>query len=216
MSDGKSISVAEFYNTRFDEFGVSIKSTGWGSIESQRLRFQVLFRGINPKGKTILDVGCGLGGLLPFLQEATNGDFTYIGIDVADKLVYAAAELHGGRNRKFLVGDVFSAASAYPLSPDISVLSGALTYNAPGIERYALDTMEKMYEISKEAACLNFLSSYVDYELEKNKHYSPESVFEEAKKISKRVNLYHDYPLYEFTVQLFKPLRVYAKEKEPQ
>lgn len=205
MIDSTSISVAEFYNTRFEEFGLSIKSTGWGSIESQRLRFQVLFRGISPKGKTILDVGCGLGDLLPFLQEATNGDFTYIGIDVADKLVNAAEELYGGRNRKFLVGDVFSADSASKLSADISVLSGALTFNAPEIEKYALDTMGKMYAISKEVACLNFLSSYVDYELEKNKHYSPELVFAEAKRISKRVNLYHDYPLYEFTVQLFKP-----------
>ncbi len=64
--------------------------------------------------------------------------------------------------------------------------------------------MKKMFEIAQDAACLNFLSKYADYELEKNQHYQPEEVFTWAREFSKKVNLINDYPLHEFTIQMFK------------
>ena len=48
------------------------------------------------------------------------------------------------------------------------------------------------------------MSSYCDYKLNKNKHYNPEKIFKYAKSISKKVNLIHDYDLYEFTIQIYK------------
>jgi len=193
--------IAELYNSRFIEFGRNIKTVGWGSEKDQYLRFEVLFRDINPKGKKILDIGCGLGDLIPFLNEKTGGDYTYIGIDIAQKLIEDARETYGADNKSFYVGDIFSINEP---GIDIAVLSGALSFKSENIETYAKNTILKMYSISKEAASLNFLSKYVDFELEKNHHYDPEKVFSWAKSITRRVNLIHDYPLYEFTVQLFK------------
>lgn len=190
------------YNARFDEYGRDIKTVGWGSEASQHLRFEVLFRGLEPRGKTILDVGCGLGDLIPFLDARTGGDYEYIGIDVADKLIASAREAYPGAARQFFTGDIFSVALP---AVDIAVLSGALSLKSEGMADYAQATMTRMYELAREAACLNFLSKYVDYELEKNQHYQPEEIFSRAWQISRRVNLYHDYPLYEFTVQLLKP-----------
>jgi ubiquinone/menaquinone biosynthesis C-methylase UbiE len=161
----------------------------------------MLFRGLNPKGKTILDVGCGLADLIPFLENYTGGDFEYIGIDIASKLVDDAKNMYTKSGRTFLAGDIFTVT--FP-PVDIAVLSGALSFKIEGIEPYAYATMKKMFELSKEAACLNFLSKYVDFELEKNQHYQPELVFSKAKELSKWVNLFHDYPLYEFTIQIFK------------
>ena len=192
---------AELYNKRFELHGRDIKTVGWGSEQSQRQRFEVLFRGLNPKGKTILDVGCGLGDLIPFLESQTDGNFNYIGIDIAEKLVDDARLTYGHAGRVFHAGDIFST-TVPPI--DIAVLSGALSLKVPGIEEYANATMKRMFELSREAACLNFLTKYVDFELEKNQHYQPELIFSNAKKISRRVNLLHDYPLYEFTVQIIK------------
>ena len=61
-----------------------------------------------------------------------------------------------------------------------------------------------MFDISNELVSANFLSKYVDYELEKNQHYFPEDIFKESKKYCKNINLISDYPLYEFTIQLKK------------
>ncbi len=193
---------AGLYNARFDQYGRDIKTVGWGSESSQCLRFETLFRGLDPKGKTILDVGCGLGGLIPYLERLTGDDFQYIGIDIAEKLVGDASATYGHVGRAFYVGDIFSVVVP-PV--DIAVLSGALSLRVDSIEKYAYATMERMYSLSRKAACLNFLTKYVDYELQKNQHYEPELVFAKAKQIAGRVTLFHDYPLYEFTVQLLKP-----------
>jgi ubiquinone/menaquinone biosynthesis C-methylase UbiE len=192
---------AALYNNRYDLFGNSIKTVGWGTSEDQILRFEMLFRGINPKGRTILDVGCGLGDLIDYLDKVTDGDFNYIGVDIAEKLISSAKEKYSRPNVKFYVGDV--SLDLLNLV-DISVLSGALSFKTTGIEEYAYDTMKRMFELSKEAGCLNFLSKYVDFETEKNQHYSPETIFSKAKEFSKKVVIYHDYPLYEFTIQLLK------------
>jgi SAM-dependent methyltransferase len=192
---------AELYNERYARLGRDIKTVGWGSEESQALRFDVLFRGLDPKGKTVLDVGCGLGDLIPYLEQRTGGDFAYIGIDVADKLVEAASNNYQGENYRFMCGEVFS-----PELPtvDISVLSGALSFNVDGMEAYAHDVMNHMFALSRECASLNFLTKYVDFEVDKNQHYQPETVFSWAKMLSDKVNLIHDYPLYEFTVHILR------------
>lgn len=201
---GRSVNptdAATLYNSRFEQFGRDIRTVGWGSEADQHLRFDVLLRGVDPVGKTVLDVGCGLGGLVPYLQKRTGGDFNYMGIDVAERLVADARTAHGGRRREFLTGDLFSLELP---QADLVLMSGALSLKSAGIEDYARRSLARMYELAREAACLNFLSKYVDYELDKNQHYQPETVFGWAKKVAGKVNLIHDYPLYEFTVQLVR------------
>lgn len=201
MNEGHIAKAAELYNTRYGQYGRDIRTVGWGSEADQRLRFEVLLRGFDPTGKIVLDVGCGLGALVPFLHERTRGNFRYLGIDVAQRLIVDARTAYGGEGREFRVGDVF-----LPDLPqaDLVVLSGALSLKSEGIEDYARRCLARMHELSREAASLNFLSKYADFELDKNQHYQPETVFGWAKQVAKKVNLIHDYPLYEFTVQLVR------------
>lgn len=201
LSDLDTSRAADLYNARFDEHGRSVRTVGWSNERDQRLRFEMLLRGLEPRGKTILDVGCGLGDLVTYLEEHIGGDFRYIGIDIAGKLIDSARVTFGKVGREFHTGDLFSVKLP---RVDIAVLSGALSLKVVGIEQYAQDTMRKMFDLSREVASLNFLSSYVDFEAQKNQHYSPEKVFGWAKQLSKKVNLLHDYPLYEFTVQVLR------------
>jgi SAM-dependent methyltransferase len=195
-----ALAAAHVYNTRFGLYGRDIRTLGWGSRADQVLRFDILFRGIDPIGKTILDVGCGLGDLVPYLRERTGGDFAYFGVDIAEQLIIDARSVYGSPSCTFMHGDAFR--DDLP-QVDIAVLSGALSMRAEGITEYAELTLARMYSLAKEAACLNFLSKYVDFELEKNQHYQPETVFAWACRITRRVNIFHDYPLYEFTLQMF-------------
>ena len=57
------------YEDRFEKYGNDVKTVGWGSIEDQNLRFDMLFRGININNKSILDLGCGLGDLVNYLNN---------------------------------------------------------------------------------------------------------------------------------------------------
>ncbi len=61
--------ISQLYNDRFKQHGDSIVTVGWRSKEDQILRFEMLFRGHDLIGKTILDVGCGLGDLIFYLDD---------------------------------------------------------------------------------------------------------------------------------------------------
>ena len=191
---------SKLYNQRFLDYGNDIKTVGWGSKKDQFLRFDVLFTGTNPVGKSILDVGCGLGDLINYLDKKTNGNYNYTGIDIAEKLIFEAKKNHSSKNRNFYNSDIFSIQSNY----DIVIMSGAFSHKSDGIEDYTSNALKKMFDISNELVSANFLTKYVDYELEKNQHYFPEDIYKQSKKYCNKINLISDYPLYEFTIQLKK------------
>lgn len=194
--------VKKFYNERHNEFGDDIKSVGWGSKESQELRFDILFRNIDVSGRTILDIGCGFGDLYHYLILRGFKEFHYIGLDISENLIESASKKYNSSNTEFFCGtiDEFKCERAI----DYSVLSGALSFKVDDNISLAQSTLSRMFEMSKIACAANFLTDYADYSLEKNFHYSPEEMFSFAKKQTRFVSLHHDYPLWEFTIQMFK------------
>jgi len=194
--------IKSLYENRFREFGRSVKTVGWGAVEDQILRFDVLCRGLDISGCSVLDVGCGLGDLVPFLDQKTSGNYDYTGIDISEALVESAAGAFAGERRSFLTSDIFQIPSDKKF--DFTFLSGALNFRIKDNKSHANDVIKKMFDLSTKAVSFNMLSSYADYVAEKNFHHSPEEIFSYSKKLSPRVNLFHDYPLYEFSVQIFQ------------
>lgn len=193
-------SIRNLYNERFADHGADHRTVGWGSAADQNLRFAVLCRQLSLEGKAILDVGCGLGDLVPFIRAVAGEDFTYHGIDISESLLENAQRLHGSERIRF------SAIEPLQLTDepyDIAFVSGALSFRIKDNIGYAREVIARLFSVTREAVALNFLTTYVDFEAEKNFHYSPEDMLRYCKSLTKYVNLYHDYPLWEFTVQLF-------------
>lgn len=188
-----------FYEGRLEEYGHDIKTVGWGSVEDQYLRFDMLLRGVDCNNKSILDLGCGLGDFVGYLKQKNIKNFTYTGIDLSKKIIEKAKEKYQDNNSLF-----FARNALHDKLPkaDIVIISGMLTFNIKGTKENIGKIMQKIFDSTNEILTINFMSTYVDFELEKNLHFSPEDIFTHAKKITKRVNIYHDYPLYEFTIQL--------------
>jgi SAM-dependent methyltransferase len=201
LSDKDLNMVSDFYDERFQEKGDSIESVGWRDKETQELRFKVLLRNLNPKSKTILDFGCGLSDFIPYLENIIGNDFKYIGIDISSELIEQSKLKYPSERFTFLHGDIFNLDIP---EYDIGISSGALSYKISNNEEYANEVIKHLFLKAKESCSLNFLTSYVDFKLEKNHHYCPINLFKYSKTISKYVNLIHDYPLYEFTLQLHK------------
>ncbi|EQC43241.1 bifunctional 2-polyprenyl-6-hydroxyphenol methylase/3-demethylubiquinol 3-O-methyltransferase UbiG [Bacteriovorax sp. Seq25_V] len=195
--------ISDFYNQRCLELGDDIKSVGWRDKESQFLRFEMLFRDIDPSGKTILDFGCGLGDLIYYLEDKVGSNFNYIGIDISESLLKLAEQKHSKPNYKFIHGQILDLDLSN-LNIDISVASGVFTYKIANNFQYAIDVCKRLFENSNDIVSLNFLTDRVDYTLNKNYHFNPEAVLTELLKISKHVSLYSDYRLYEFTTILRK------------
>jgi len=191
--------ILSLYEDRLNKYGHSVKTVGWGGKEDQNLRFDILFRGINIDNKSILDLGCGLGDMAGYLIDRNIENFQYMGVDLSEKLIEQAKCKYASNNIEFIAQD---ATSGELPSADIVVASGMLTFNIEYNKKNIENIMHKLFNSSNEVLAINFMSGYADFELEKNLHFCPEKIFSYAKKITSWVNLYHDYPLYEFTVQL--------------
>lgn len=193
--------ISNYYDSKFVKYGSDLKTIGWSNKDDQQLRFSYLLKNINLKNKSILDVGCGFGDLSKFISKKTRSNFRYLGIDISRNIINYAKNNNKKKNIIFKHSDLDSLRER---RFDICVASGSLSYNHSHNKKFTEDYIKKMFQISKYAVCVNFLSDYSDFTVSKNAHYSPEKIFKFAKNLSSKVNLYHDYPLYEFTIQIYK------------
>jgi ubiquinone/menaquinone biosynthesis C-methylase UbiE len=197
--------ITRFYNERFKQCGNSITANGWKDQASQFLRFEYLIKDFDIQGKTILDVGCGLGDLYQFLTNKFGDNFQYIGIDISSALLTQAKLNYPADNAQFIECDIFTFQEYCSTDIDYAVESGMLSFKVANNEQYAQQVMAKMFQLAKLGCSLNFLSTNVDFQLDKNHHYDPEQVTAWAIKLTSNLTLYDDYPLWEFTVSLLKP-----------
>ena len=200
-----------FYETRFGELGESIETIGWGSRESQQLRFEQLFRGIDPRGKRILDFGCGFADLIPYLDQSFEGQFDYVGIDLCEEILDVAAQRYSDRGFSFVAGDLLTQPDSVmgEFSCDIAVASGAFSCKTADNMGYTTATIRRLSELATEVVAVNFLSTHVDFQLEKNHHFCPAEMVQFALSCSRHVAIYHDYPLWEFTLQVYCERPIY-------
>jgi SAM-dependent methyltransferase len=190
--------LVSLYESRYEEYGYDVRTIGWGNAESQQLRFKVLADIANLTGKSICDLGCGFGDLYPYLKKR-YGQVDYLGIDLSGKLIEEAKRRYP---------DISLEARDILTDPpenkfDYVLASGTLSFKVKNHETYVKKMIKTMFDMSCEGTAVNFLSSYVDYKLPKNFHFSPEKAFQMARELTTFVTIRHDYPLYEFTLYLY-------------
>jgi SAM-dependent methyltransferase len=186
-----------FYDARFKKLGPVVQSVGWSNKLDQYRRFELLLNDNDLNGKSILDIGCGLGDLVEFLNETGVSNYTYTGIDISHEFVNFAELRHGKQNVSFLAGDVMSLGD---INADIVLASGTFSFRQYGMKKYVGKSLEKMYSISNYFCSANFLSDKAEVKLRKNQYYSPEWVLNEALGLSDNVELIYGSPKNEFTI----------------
>ena len=200
MKETEKNRIIKRYNDRFAKVGLNQAGLAVGTEERCNLRFKILAEsGIRP-GDSVLDLGCGFGDFLAYLQN--NGlEVMYTGYDINPVVIVEARKRHPGRS--FEVLDVLEEDF-----PVFDFILSSTSFNLPLLEvdNYAFiaELLEKCYHHSRKAVSIDFLSSYCDYLSAEGFHYQPERIFAIAKKITKSVLLRHDYHLYEFNVVLYK------------
>ncbi|MBN1183782.1 MAG: class I SAM-dependent methyltransferase [Bacteroidales bacterium] len=193
------------YQERLDHFGYSPATLGWGKEGRQDVRFKVLSELIIARPQSsVLDVGCGFGDLYRFLiNNQWHGK--YYGIDIVPGLLNMAKEIDPDIN----VFEADVTSSDFPSADvkyDFVVASGVfnakikLTTNEEHIKKALI----KMYSLSNIAVCVDFMSTYVDFQDPLAFHTDPGWAFNVAKGLSRRVMLRHDYMPYEFTLIIYK------------
>lgn len=201
MSSGDRI--RDFYEERIASGATGIQAVGWGSVDSQARRFEVLVDSIDLREKRILDIGCGAGDILEWFHTSDADIDNYVGLDLSPSLIEGAKERHP--TATFIVGDALTA----PLPRvDVAICSGAMSFRVQdNLERARL-LLKRLYDTTNDAVAMNFLTDRVDWHEPKNFHFDPGWVMAEALRLTPHVVLRHDYGLYEFTAQLRHNARV--------
>lgn len=152
--------IQQYYSRRVFPDWEGYEILSWSSREAQFQRFQVLLdimRSYFSGGAcpTLLDVGCGLAELAPFLE---NADFSvsYVGVDLTEEVIGEAAQRHPGLDLRLL--DVFADPCPFPEQAfDVVFASGIFNMELGNNQDFAVSGMQRLASLAKHLAVANFL-----------------------------------------------------------
>jgi SAM-dependent methyltransferase len=192
----------ERYEGRLKQFGYSPEALGWGKQGRRDIRFGVLSQPIlGSLGSSVLDVGCGFADLYDYLTDHGWKGY-YCGIDIVPGLLHVAKERHPELD----LHELDITASDFQLGPYDFVI-GTGMFNARLKTGNNLEHIEcalrNMRAVANVAICVDFMSTYVDYQHQDGWHTDPAWALTLGKKLSGRVLLRHDYMPFEFGLIIY-------------
>ncbi|MBI3725900.1 methyltransferase domain-containing protein, partial [bacterium] len=154
--DAYKDAVRTFYERETDRHGFNFRALGYKQRTSQQRRFAVLAEVGDLDGRSVLDVGCGLGDFVVHLSSrGIVPDYT--GIDLCDHFVSACRRKFerptGGP--RFLAGDILDHERKPPY--DYVVSCGLFGLRAEGTEVRVEATLRRMFDLCSRAVAVNFV-----------------------------------------------------------
>ncbi|HET6863820.1 MAG TPA: class I SAM-dependent methyltransferase [Candidatus Saccharimonadales bacterium] len=189
----------EDYDDAFDDYGPGPKALLWWDYRSMAIRFRELTKEVPIEGRSVLDAGCGMGDLLPYLY-AKSPTFRYLGIDRSEKFIEVAKKRYEGH--RFKVGDPFMRAEGMF---DVVLSSGVMNGNIDNWLAKRKKMIKALWDQTGEVLAFNMAGG-----LRPAKHDSliayadAQVIFDYCKTMSRRVVLKTDYLEKDFTIVLFK------------
>lgn len=151
----------------------------WASVASQKARFAVLAGSVELDGKSLLDVGCGLGDMLAFLQSQ-GIEIDYTGIDLSWKMVQEARRLH--KDAKFFCGDLFTGERQPCENPvaratfDIVYCSGVFNLNLGNNRQFLPGAVGRLMLLADQYVVFNLLHRGTPHQDDDYAYYDPDEV----------------------------------------
>ncbi len=207
MTTDEQQRIIQRYNERLASLGETAQTLGWRDSSQQQLRFRILAEIADLSGCSILDIGCGFGDLLDYVRDAGVHDVRYTGTDLNPTLVEVAQKRHA-KARFHATTDLSQFADD---SQEYVFLSGLFNFKIDDNTGFMHDTVRESFRIASCGVAFNLLGSYVDFKEEHLFYHREQEIFDFAKSLTRFVTLRADYPLYEFTLYLYKPEAVKTK-----
>jgi SAM-dependent methyltransferase len=171
-------------------------------------RCDAIFRMLDSRaGYTILDLGCGPGLALSYLEDRQGPMVErYLGIDISEPLIDAARL--AWPHHKFEVRDII-AEPLLATSHDFTAINGVLTakygLSHDTMECFATELLTSAWQSTSVALSFNVMSTHVDWMRDDLFHWPMDRVAGFCiSHLSRHINIIADYDLYEYTVQVFR------------
>ncbi|MBN1943307.1 MAG: class I SAM-dependent methyltransferase [Phycisphaerae bacterium] len=175
----------------------------WAGPDTQAARFEVLLRRVDLAGRSLLDVGCGLGDLAGLLRRR-NIPVRYTGVDVVEEMLARARQANP--NERFLRADMFhDDAADDPLGGetfDVVYCSGALNLNLGNNLEFLETALPRLLRATRDVLMVNFLRARDAARDPTYFYYRPADVLSVLHTLldENRVEIIEDYLPNDFTV----------------
>jgi len=196
-------SVSALYASNYQELGINSRTLGWKSVEQQKLRFDILTQYLVPQTKCdVIDYGCGFADLADFLITDKKIDLqNYFGYEIDHSI---ANQARNTLTPHSICGEISE-------TPDIihecdwSFVSGTFNVrvnnSAKQWERFVKQALKQLFDASRIGLAFNCLSVFNDWYVPDLYYADPASFLGYFKKtLNGSVSLFHNYPLFEWTM----------------
>ena len=194
----------ERYQRRLEEHGHSPLTLGWGKPGREHVRFGVMADVVQEVGAdSVLDVGCGFADLHDHLRER-GWDGRYRGVDIVPGLLDEARRRDPTLD--LLEADIATYRPSAKERFDVVVASGVFNARTHGEknEAHITRSVQRMFELCDRAICIDFLSTFVDFQSPEAWHTDPAWAMRLGRGLSKRFKLRHDYMPFEFALVVYR------------
>jgi SAM-dependent methyltransferase len=201
--------LGRYYTKCFAEYGATARGVDWHDAESLALHYDKMLSVIEPglRGScvSILDIGCGFGGLLERADQRGIA-LDYTGIDLVGDMIHHGAINHP--TATFVMADVFAFNPKQQF--DYVVANGVLTekldVSIREFGRFSRRMILRMFALASRGIAFNMMTSNVNYMAPNLYYQSPGELiaFCAAELSSKWIMDHNVHPHYDFTIYVYR------------
>jgi SAM-dependent methyltransferase len=193
-------STTRWYEAHVQRFGYGYRALGFGRRSSQEKRFGAILGLGELHGASLLDVGCGFGDLLAWL-EARGVQPRYTGVDLCQPMVAHCRKRFAGSDARFVTGDALTWTPEAPA--DFVVASGIFGLAARDARTRLRPTLARLFTFCRKGLAVNFLSNRAPRRVARLQ-LDPCEMLKEALALTPSVRLDHSYLPNDFTLLLYR------------
>ena len=194
------------YNDSAQKFGAhTLASVHWDDEQKALYRYHLITKHIPNDGNvSVLDIGCGNGGLLRHLNYSGFRG-TYNGYDINALLIDCAQKLYPQYRERFSVVDILN--DTIDDTFDYVVLSGLFNSNYGQDFQWICSFIEKMYALANKKVIFNAISTYTNFKEDSMFYINPFEISDFIiQNISSEIILEHGQLPYNFQITINKDI----------
>jgi SAM-dependent methyltransferase len=198
----------DYYAKCFAEHGASPRGVDWHNWQSLALHYDKMLAVIEPelaaRQASLLDVGCGFGGLLDHAKSKGIA-LDYTGIDIVPAMIEHGRKRHADAK--------FANASIFDFDPgrafDYVICNGVLTekldVSIKAFDEFARRMIRRMFEMCGRGIAFNLMTTHVNFTAANLFYKNPlETIAFCTAELSSKFRIDHAYPHYDYTVYVFR------------
>ena len=200
--------MATLYAAKFDTHGPTPEGVYWGPEQDRfDLRFEKMLALIPEADRStasLLDVGCGFGGLLSFARaKGYHPDYT--GVDLTQNMIAWCREHL--TDAEFVQQNILEkpALGSFDYVVGNGILALKLDMLRREMDAYAKDIVRAMFGYCKKGIAFNCMTDRVNYYSDELYYRNPLDLLGWCQnELSPFVKLDHAYPLHEYTIYVYR------------